>query len=127
MKYNTKKEILKFYEIKPFGTKVVVFISPNPENLRKILNRNKKISTLLKKYIRYINIEAKTEGQVITDDNSKPRFIFIRNNKDFTVNLIHELVHTLDFLSEYFDFVNEKEFRAYLFEMMFTDFSNLRK
>ena len=125
-------EKLLIYTIKPLGKNIVVFFSK--KDFIQELNRkeNKHISDWLKKNLKEIEYDKDKSGQVIYDAKKKLPYILIvkerKTIKDwrFYDTLIHELVHLIDLLAEYYGFKNELEFRAYLLDSLFQDLRKLK-
>jgi hypothetical protein len=116
--------MLNLYLIHILNTNLVIYIDDNPKRLSKLLNKNKKISDFLVKNLKSFEIEENEEGAVFIDENGCPILFFV--NKINNETLVHEIIHLVDFLANYFKFENELEFKAYLGQSIYRDIIKLK-
>ena len=127
------KDKLVFYRVKPFEHDIVFYYSDDFKKLKNELNKkkHKDISDYLAKILGKIDYSDGDGAGGLTYPNDKklPCLIWIckKKKRDWNLyeNIIHEIVHIMDFLDEYFGFDSEKEFRAYLTTCMFRDFRRI--
>ena len=126
----TMKNKLKLITIEPFGQELLVYYG-NPKELHKELNKNEKASKFLRKYGKSIELDEFSNASLWRDRKSgRPFFLFIekmKKGKYLDSVIMHELVHLLDRLSIYYEFQEETEFRAYLFESLFRKIKEIIK
>ncbi len=125
------KNIVKSYEIKPFGTKIIFAYVKKIEDIPKIIRSNKELLKIWRS--NFIGFEDsifnghKTLGFVLRTEDNKPVVIAFKHNHIDNNTLVHETNHLVHYLSLYFSFEKEAEFMAYLHEMLFKDFKQLIK
>lgn len=66
----------------------------------------------------------KGKGWAFVEPSSKTSVLWLNKfdlSWDAINNLAHEVYHLIDYYAKYYDFTDEQEFKAYLFEWLFND------
>lgn len=107
--------------VEPFDMDLVFFYSDSIQNINNVITEERK--KWVNKKLGYDLFEtldgADMEGCVYSNENSsRPVLVFIKKGKLEKLTIVHETHHVVEFMSDYFCFKDEVEFKAYLQEML---------
>lgn len=105
---------IKIIDLAPLPQHLLVYVGESLAELKKELDKkeNKNIRDFLPDYenMDFSNGES-SNGRTYSYKNC-PLLVYLKKGEEITI--IHELVHIIDDLSEYYGFTKEPEFRAYM-------------
>ena len=120
---------MKVIQISILRTGLVVVIGKSSQDIYKLveLKENKKVKDFLHKQLGDYTYPEDADGFVTLSNKNEPLLIFIKEKKsklELLGVLVHEINHTVEYFADIMDFQEEKEFKAYLSQQIFTDIAD---